>query len=304
MTTLADFLSNFTPDGTLQKGDGSLDVTFATRGNSQYPGKLHFRNGLCNRAEMIGGKDWASSDDSPLDGVRFLLSFNSEKPNVIQIDNGHIHHYELPEHQSKREFLDNLRIARNLFYHPQVASDSTNINTDQVARTLARAAIWLTPKSMQGFNADDFPELGAQQQQALKDAVQEFNAIASQVPAKSCATTEQYSAAAVAFLKTLSLLESYIPLPQEAKKIERVLQSLDFDSYVVNWDYELSTDEDGAAKIRINLFVDDEIIQTNRLGRIASELTLKIHQKLKDAKINRWPYLRIRSATDHKAAVS
>jgi len=57
----------------------------------------------------------------------------------------------------KQEFLENFSVARNLFFHPQVEADSQDIDTGAVAQLLARAAIWLTPKSVKGFNAADFP---------------------------------------------------------------------------------------------------------------------------------------------------
>ncbi|MEK6233474.1 MAG: hypothetical protein N2C14_02085, partial [Planctomycetales bacterium] len=156
--------------------------------------------------------------------------------------------------------------------------------------------------SIQGFSANDFPELGADRQRELQIAVQEFKAIASQVPADKFATSEQYTSAALAFQKMLALLESYMPLPREAKDVESVLRGLDFPSCVVNWDYDLGADEEGNAAVWVNVFVDGTSIHPSQLGRIASELNSEIHRKLTDAKVSRWPYLRIRTATEHKAA--
>ena len=83
---------------------------------------------------------------------------------------------------AKQEFLENLRVARNLFVHPRVEADSRQIDTGAVAQLLARAAIWLTPKSVKGFNAADFPELGLDKQKELQDAYQAFMAVAKEVP--------------------------------------------------------------------------------------------------------------------------
>ncbi len=60
---------------------------------------------------------------------------------------------------SKQDFLNNFRIARNLFVHPRVTMDSSHLEPHELEQKLARAAIWLTPRSVQGFNASDFPEL-------------------------------------------------------------------------------------------------------------------------------------------------
>ena len=83
---------------------------------------------------------------------------------------------------NKRDFLDNLRVARNLFVHGRVTTDSRHLNSAALAQALTRAAIWLTPSSVKGFRADDFQELGMAQQQALADAVQEFERVARQAP--------------------------------------------------------------------------------------------------------------------------
>ncbi len=87
---------------------------------------------------------------------------------------------------SKREFLDNLRVARNLFVHGGVTADNRHLDPAALTRALTRAAIWLSPSAVKGFRADDFQELGAAQQPALADAVQAFERVAKQV-APGCA---------------------------------------------------------------------------------------------------------------------
>jgi hypothetical protein len=47
---------------------------------------------------------------------------------------------------AKQDFLDNFRIARNLFFHPRVAADSTQADPQAIEQRVARVAIWLTPK--------------------------------------------------------------------------------------------------------------------------------------------------------------
>jgi hypothetical protein len=64
---------------------------------------------------------------------------------------------------AKQEFLDNFRVARNLFMHSQVQADSSQIDPQALERRLVRSAIWLTPKSVKGFSPDDFAELGPPQ---------------------------------------------------------------------------------------------------------------------------------------------
>jgi len=93
---------------------------------------------------------------------------------------------------AKQEFLSNFRIARNLFAHQHVQADDARIDPQAMERLLARAAIWLTPKSVKAFNVADFAELGPDQQSELKNAVQEFLAVANKVPPNEPATPEQF----------------------------------------------------------------------------------------------------------------
>ncbi len=72
---------------------------------------------------------------------------------------------------SKRDFLDNVRVARNLFVHPRVYTDSRHLDPAALTQTLVRAAIWLTPSSVKGFRADEFPEIGPDRQRELAEAI-------------------------------------------------------------------------------------------------------------------------------------
>ncbi len=76
---------------------------------------------------------------------------------------------------AKQDFLANIRIARNLFGHPRVETDSPGLNGPHIADVLARAAIWLTPKSVQGFDSNDFPELGPITLGELAAAIRDFS---------------------------------------------------------------------------------------------------------------------------------
>jgi hypothetical protein len=230
MSAVDDFLSKFDESGRFRDGDGTLDVVFMTSIGKRYPGILHFSNGLCSRVEMQGSSPWEYPDRSPLNEIKFLLYFEGEPPLAAYVDQGRIiHHHELPERLTKKDFLTNFRVARNLFVHPQrVVADSATMNTEGIADSLARAAIWLTPKSVAGFNASHFPELGLARQMELQTAVQNFLAVANQVPSDKPATAEQYGNASVAFRGMLEILQPDLPMPDEAKKVEKALREVTF----------------------------------------------------------------------------
>lgn len=202
---------------------------------------------------------------------------------------------------AKQEFLDNFRIARNLFVHSRVEADSPRKDTVATAKLLARSAIWLTPKSVKAFNAADFPELGLDRQRELQDAVQAFLAVANQVPSEEPATEEQLGNATVAFAKMLEILGPNLPTPEEGRKVAKALQSVEFPPWVVNWDYELGSDEEGGAAVWINLFADRKLASPNEFGRFASQVTQKIRQALSANGVARWPYIRVRTTAEHKS---
>jgi hypothetical protein len=90
----------------------------------------------------------------------------------------------------KQEFLNNIRAARNLFVHPHAQEDSPGAGAQTTPERLARAAIWLAPKSVRGFDAADFGDLGSDRQRKLEDAVADFLAVANQVPLERPPTAE------------------------------------------------------------------------------------------------------------------
>ena len=98
---------------------------------------------------------------------------------------------------SKQDFLLNMRVAKSLFGNQRITADSPTVNTAELSKVLSRAAIWLTPKSVEDFNAADFPELGEKQAE-LQDAVLAFRAIAKEVPNNQPATDDQLGKAKVA----------------------------------------------------------------------------------------------------------
>lgn len=304
MSSVDDFLSQFDEHGQYRAVDGELDVVFSTKSGGQYPGKLVFKNGLCIRAEMDQGGDWSFPDGSPLNEFRILLHFAGQNPHAILIDEGKIiHHFDVHEPSTKEEFLKNFRVARNLFFHPQVEADSRNIDTDAITRTLARAAIWLTPKSVSGFNADDFPELGLDRQRELQSAIRDFELIAEQVPANKPASAEQYGNAIVAFKKVLDILAPYLAMAEEAQAVEHALREVIFPPWVLNWDYELGGDSDGASAVWVNVFVDEKHAPLKQMGKFASEFTTQVRIALTKEGVDRWPYIRMRTASEHKSQV-
>jgi hypothetical protein len=198
---------------------------------------------------------------------------------------------------SKKDFLDNVRIARNLVMHGGVSTDGRRLDP----AALTRAAIWLTPSAVKGFRADDFQELGTGQQRALADAVQEFEKVAGQVPPDAPATDQQFGEGKAALEKILKIVGNYLPSHEEATQIRSALGTVDFPPWVLNWDYEVGSEEDGGPGVWITLYADERGFPPDQFGRCSIEMVPKFRSALTSAGIRRWPYIRMTTAREYKA---
>jgi hypothetical protein len=204
---------------------------------------------------------------------------------------------------AKQDFLGNVRAARNLFVHRRVPGDNPQLDPRSLEDRIARAAIWLTPKSVGGFHADDFRELGPDRQRELTEAVHDFLAVATQVPPTATPTADQLARASAAFGTLLAILEPYLPTHEEAIRTEGALGTVEFPEWVANWDFELGSDSVGGPAVWVTIFPDEQITPLKQLGRFLSELTAKIHRALSSAGIDRWPYIRMRTGAEYKSMV-
>ncbi len=205
---------------------------------------------------------------------------------------------------SRQDFFDNFKVARGLFAHPRVPTDSPATDPKQAEEMIARSAIWLTPKSVQGFDANDFSALGPERQRELQAAVEDFLAIANQVPPTKPPTPQQLDAARIAFGKIRSILNVYIGTPEEGDQIDAMLQNMVYPPWVANWDYKLDNDYYDNPAVRINFYVDETSAPRKELGRFALQMNRKILDALLDAGSKRWPYVRVGTALDHKTLKS
>ncbi|MCA9223529.1 MAG: hypothetical protein KDA71_24620, partial [Planctomycetales bacterium] len=88
--------------------------------------------------------------------------------------------------------MDVRQSARTL-QQPRVETDSDKVDTDAIAEILHRAALWLTPRVVDHYAAEDFTNCSEEQQQRLDLAVNEFRYIAEQVSSDQPADIEQFT---------------------------------------------------------------------------------------------------------------
>jgi hypothetical protein len=299
MGTATEFLCRLDEEGRLRDREGSLDVVFATRGGGRFPGTLHFQDGLCVRAGMNVGGDWENADGTPLDGLKFLLHFDDGSVQGIAIDQGHIIFLgPLGDGLTKKEFLRNFKLARNLFAHQRVTANVPGVDPRETEKLVARAALWLVPGAVAGFSAADFPELAPARREDLQAAVADFLAMANRVRPDRPATDEEYCAARAAIERLQDILDPYVPRLDESEVVEKALGAMSFPRWVLGWDFELGRDSDDNKALWLDVFTDEESLPSSQLGRASMELADKVREALSDTNIDRWPYIRMRSARE------
>src|SRR4051812_18907124 len=178
---------------------------------------------------------------------------------------------------AKQEFIQNVRLARNLFAH-RVEADNARVNADQIARRLSRAALWLTPASVRGFDAVDFPELSEEDRDELERSVRQFSEIAVQVPDDGPPTGEQEAAALRTFQQVERILQPYFPTPEELDRLRAAMRSVNFPNFVQTWDYEFGRDSSGEPGVWIWVVVDDDVADDATFTTTTTRLQREIHR--------------------------
>ena len=92
---------------------------------------------------------------------------------------------------ARSEFIENLRRASRLLPTPQVKSGQ-GVRVDQHLATMIDSAdLWLTPKSVEGFDPREFTDWSQVDQEKLQREVDGFLTVARSVPSKKPATKSQ-----------------------------------------------------------------------------------------------------------------
>lgn len=200
---------------------------------------------------------------------------------------------------AKFQFLKKLRHARNLFVH-RVHVDSGITDADAIARRLASSPLWLTPYVVEDFDPAEFPEIPDADRELLSDAVDRFAGIARSVPPNQPATDKQILDATVAFQAILDLLQDYIERDREADEIRRILMSLTFPREVLTWDIEFGTDSTGDPALWLWIILVDGAADGDEFAVLTAGVREQIRRALRDARIERWPYVRFRTASEEQ----
>src|SRR5208337_4845409 len=110
----------------------------------------------------------------------------------------------------REEFILDVRRAARLEQKPTVATDSEMINPDTVSKALQRAALWLTPKTVERYDPAEFTSWAENLQSELRSAVDDFRAVAKAVPPDKAATTAQFRDGLAAFKCLLTAVQHVV----------------------------------------------------------------------------------------------
>jgi hypothetical protein len=203
---------------------------------------------------------------------------------------------------SLHEFITSVR-AGSLYFGPsEVSTDSPALDPPEMRRTLASAAIWLTPSSVAGYDDSDFGFMDPRERAELREAVQGFLAVAQQVPPKTPASREQYEEGRRWFSKVLEIVRPDLCADAETFRASKVLRSVlgspTKPDSVVDLDYHIGRDSTGDPAVWIWVIIPDEVAESPRFFEITEELAQYFEVLLKHWDISFWPYIHFRTVSE------
>jgi len=199
-----------------------------------------------------------------------------------------------------REFWTSVRTAAGLLL-PTAAADSTGVDPIQIEVQLQNAAVWLTPESVEGYAPEDFGFLSEEERARLAECVDDFLAVAGQVPADQPATQNQVDAAQRPLREILNIFrpEKYADLDALVlgKQIEHDLAGR-LPDWVLNLQFETGEDASGDPAIWIWVEMKDSAAEKDVFSSHIREVRRIITESVRHLGIEHWPYVRFRTASE------
>jgi len=108
------------------------------------------------------------------------------------------------------EFILDVRSAARLEQKPTMISDWELINAGAASKALQRAALWLTPKVVQGYEPAEFVAWPEDLRKQLQLAVEGFRPVAGAVTPDKPATADQFRLGLEAFERLLAAVRAVV----------------------------------------------------------------------------------------------
>jgi hypothetical protein len=115
---------------------------------------------------------------------------------------------------------------------PTVSADPDRLDPDAIAQRLVRAANWLTPESVEGYDPDEFKDFPKRDE--LDQAVNEFRQLAAAVGAEQPASDQQFQAGGVLVQRIVELVADFV-LSEWRPSVEKLLRDAEGWAQKQNW---------------------------------------------------------------------
>lgn len=195
------------------------------------------------------------------------------------------------------EFWSNLRTAVGLFASTG-AVDLAKEKPDREERFQRIGDGWLTERTVDGFDPNEFRFLDEEQQAALTKSVERFRAAAREVRADKPATQLQTEEGRGALEEILHILQPHKFRDAESfwtqVVLERELQAL-LPAWVTGICCECGVDSVGGAAVWIWIDVKDRAVEKRLIEKEGQALHEVIEDAYRRTGGRRWPYIRFRS---------
>ena len=199
-----------------------------------------------------------------------------------------------------RDFWISIRTAAR-FLSPNVITDSSECDTQQIAVALQHACIWLTPKSVEGFDEQDFDFLTDEDRQQLTRHIDKFITVARQVPSDAPASREQIHAALPPFLDILDIMRPDRYADIEALRIgKRIEQELgnQIPVWIQEMRFESGKDASGDPALWIWVEMDDAAATREDFSQNTRRVRSMIIDCVRRLDVPYWPYVRFSTVSE------
>ena len=203
---------------------------------------------------------------------------------------------------SLQEFITSLRAGSRFFGTPEVSSDSPALDPRAMQSTLANAAIWLTPRSVAGYDDSDFAFMDPHERDELRQAVQGFLDVARQVPSDAPATRDQLEAGRRWFSTILKIIRPDLHPDADTLRLSKLR-----DWYmswpgkpepVVDMQFHVGQDSTGEPAAWVWLILADKVAESSQFFDMTEAIRQQFVKLLPLWGVTSWPYVRFRTASE------
>jgi hypothetical protein len=204
------------------------------------------------------------------------------------------------------DFLWNFRAA-TIFVPPRDDVGNAPPTADQLAEAARYYKLWLTPRTVEGFEARGFYDLSEDEKRNLERLVEEFRQLAERIAPDRQPTADEVREGRRLFVAIRRVVGRYVDDPRVAE----VVQALDdersevwFPKFIVNYDVQFGQDHTGDPAVWVRFIVADEAAEDDHIVDSLPLLRRKIYELLAAKGIDRVAYLNFRTEGEEQELIA